>query len=89
MCIALKSLVQLNVHLFINRDCVCDTTSLTLFRRTFTVFSDHGCHSVPSLANNTKTFYTVGTLCQENCSNECLKAALHNTIDNQCLLPKN
>lgn len=65
MCIALKSLVQLNVHLFINRDCVCDATSLTSFRRTFTVFSDQGCHSVPSLANNTKTFYTVGTLSGE------------------------
>lgn len=65
MCIALKSWVQLKVHLFINRDCVCDATSLTLFRRTFPVFSDHGCHSVPSLANNTKTFYTVGTLSGE------------------------
>ena len=90
MYVALKSLVQLKVHLlFINRNCVSDTTSFALFRWKLTAFDDRGCHSVPSLANNTKTFYTVGTLCQENYSNKCLKAALYSRIDDRCLLSKN
>lgn len=44
--------------------------------------------SVPSLSNSDKMFYRVGILCQENCSNKGLNAALCSSIDDQCLLSK-
>lgn len=52
----------------------------------FIASDDRGCRSILALANNTEAFYTLGTLCQENCSNKCLKAALCGMTDELMLI---